>query len=212
MGLLEGTTWQAGEMYGYPNSATGFPSNLQIGLAMAAGSSLANGQTAWQIFQSRSVQPSGSTSYNDYPNFAVLPRYLPAVPIVNLYASPNPVAAVGDTTTLYWTASNATSCSAPWTSSTSISGQITVAITAVTTYTITCTGPNGSTQDPVSVGIGAAAPPPTTPPPTTPPTSAATATTATKGGAMDWLGLVLLMGLMGWSRIKRRSASAQEAH
>jgi len=207
---LTGGTFQIGEMEGYPDSATGFPSNLQIGLAMAADTNLPNAQQAWQIFQSRSVQPSGSTSYNDYPNFAVLPRYLPAVPIVNIYASPNPVAAAGDTTTLYWTASNATSCSAPWTSSTATSGQMTVTITAASTFPISCTGPNGSTNDPMSVGIGIPAssqpPPPTTPPRTTP---TPTASTGAKGGAMDWLGLVLLMGLMGWSRIKHRTASSR---
>jgi len=210
MATLQNQTWQAGQMSGYANSVTGYPSNLQIGLAMAADTSLPNAQQAWQIFQSRSVQPSGSTSYNDYPNFAVLPRYLPAVPIVNIYASPNPVAAAGDTTTLYWTASNATSCSAPWTNSTATSGQATVTITATSTFPITCTGPNGSTNDPMSVGIGIPAssppPPPTTPPRTTP---TPTASTGAKGGAMDWLGLVLLMGLMGWSRIKRRPASSR---
>jgi len=205
MGVLEGQSWQAGEMHGYPYSATGFPSNLQIGLAMAADTSLPNAQQAWQIFQGRSVQPSGSNSYNDYPNFAVLPRFLPYLPIVNVYASPNPVAAAGDTTTLYWTASNATSCSAPWTSSTATSGQATVTVTASSTFPITCTGPNGSTNDPLSVGIGSttsSAPPPATTPPQ------ATSSMA-KGGAMDWLGLVLLMGLMGWSRINRRPASSR---
>jgi len=206
MGTLEGTTWQAGEMHGYPSSATGYPANLQIGLAMAAQSSDANAQTAWSIFQGRSVQPTPPNGYNDYPNFAVLPRYLPAVPIVNVYASPNPVAAAGDTTTLYWTASNATSCSAPWTSSTATSGQATVTVTATSTFPITCTGPNGSTNDPMSVGIGTPAPPPATPPRTTPPP---TASTGAKGGAMDWLGLVLLMGLMGWSRFNRRTACSR---
>ena len=65
---------QAGEMTGYPYSSTGYPANFQIGLAAAADSGLPNSQTAWGIFDSRSVKPKGSTSYNNYPNFAVIPR------------------------------------------------------------------------------------------------------------------------------------------
>jgi len=63
-----------GEMSGYPSSATGYPANLQIGLASAVDTGLPNAPTAWSIFDSRSVKPSGSTSYNNYPNFAVIPR------------------------------------------------------------------------------------------------------------------------------------------
>jgi hypothetical protein len=61
-------------MSGYPTSATGFPANFQIGLAAAVSSGLPNAQTAWKLFEGRSVKPSGSTAYNDFPNFAVLPR------------------------------------------------------------------------------------------------------------------------------------------
>jgi hypothetical protein len=72
--MLAAVGRQAGEMTGYPYSSTGFPANFQIGLAAAADSGLPNAQIAWSIFDSRSVKPSGSTSYNDYPNFAVIPR------------------------------------------------------------------------------------------------------------------------------------------
>lgn len=65
---------QVGEMYGYAYSATGFPANFQIGLAAAADSGLADAHAAWQIFESRSVKPKSPHAYNDYPNFAVLPR------------------------------------------------------------------------------------------------------------------------------------------
>jgi hypothetical protein len=74
MGKLEGDQWQAGEMHAYPYSATGYPSNLQIGLATAANIGLPNAQEAWAIFDSRSVKPSGDKAYNNYPNFALLPR------------------------------------------------------------------------------------------------------------------------------------------
>jgi len=72
--MLTALDRQAGEMSGYPSSATGYPANFQIGLATAADSGLPNAQIAWSIFDSRSVKPSGSTSYNNYPNFAVIPR------------------------------------------------------------------------------------------------------------------------------------------
>jgi hypothetical protein len=74
MATLEGQSWQQGEMSGYPNIATGFPSNLQIGLAAAADTGLPNAQNAWSIFDSRSVKPGGKHAYAEFPNFAVLPR------------------------------------------------------------------------------------------------------------------------------------------
>jgi hypothetical protein len=74
MGKLEKKTWQPGEMSGYPDSASGFPANFQIGLAIAADSGLPRSHAAWQLFESRSVKPSGAKSYNNNPTFALLPR------------------------------------------------------------------------------------------------------------------------------------------
>ncbi len=74
LGKLRKQSTQIGEMSGYPYSNTGYPANFQIGLAAAADSGLSNGQAAWDLFESRSVKPSGSNAYNNYPNFAVVPR------------------------------------------------------------------------------------------------------------------------------------------
>jgi hypothetical protein len=74
MGKLRKKPWQIGEMSGHPHSPTGFPANLQIGVAAAADSGLPNAEAAWKIFQSRSVKPAGKNAYDEYPNFAVLPR------------------------------------------------------------------------------------------------------------------------------------------
>lgn len=90
MGTMQGQAWQAGEMYGYADSATGYPANLQIGLAAAANSGLPNAQAAWATFDSRSVKPSGSDAYNNYPNFALLPRSAPLL-TANPPTEPNPV-------------------------------------------------------------------------------------------------------------------------
>ncbi|WP_423823443.1 hypothetical protein V5738_05670 [Salinisphaera sp. SPP-AMP-43] len=60
----------AGEMKGYPHSPTGFPSNLQIALAVSADTDLPDGHKAWRVFEKRKTKPD----YSDYPNFAVVPR------------------------------------------------------------------------------------------------------------------------------------------
>lgn len=77
MSRLHKKPWRAGEMYGYPNSATGYPANLQIGLATAADTGLPKAHEAWELFESRSIKPSGGHAYNNYPNFALLPRSVP---------------------------------------------------------------------------------------------------------------------------------------
>ena len=71
---LQKTPRKAGEMSGYSSAATGFPSNAQIGLATAADTGLPHAREAWALFESRSVKPTPPQGYNDYPNFAVLPR------------------------------------------------------------------------------------------------------------------------------------------
>jgi hypothetical protein len=76
MADLTGKSWQPGKMSGYPYSATGFPANFQIGIATAADTGLPKAHEAWEIFRSRSVKPlpPNHPAYNDYPNFAVIPR------------------------------------------------------------------------------------------------------------------------------------------
>src|SRR3546814_3581309 len=51
-------SWQAGQMHGYAHSYTGYPANLQIGLAAAADSAVSNAHQAWSLFESRSVKRS----------------------------------------------------------------------------------------------------------------------------------------------------------
>ncbi len=82
----------------------------------------------------------------------------PPVPVVTLTATPASVAS-GQTTSLQWSASDATSCTASggWSGAKSASGgtETTSAVTAPTTYTLTCTGPGGSVNKSVSVSISA---------------------------------------------------------
>ncbi len=63
-------TWQRGRMTGYSSSPTGFPSNMQPALAVAAASGIPNASLAWTTFMSRSVKPDYSTS----PQWAIVPR------------------------------------------------------------------------------------------------------------------------------------------
>ncbi len=69
-GITGTGTYQAGEMIGYSSSATGFPSNMQIGLAVAATSGIPNAQSAWVKFINRTNKPD----YSSEPQFAVVPR------------------------------------------------------------------------------------------------------------------------------------------
>lgn len=69
MGVRRGV-WVAGEMIGYASVASGFPSNMQPALAVAATSGIPNSQTAWNIFINRPVKPDYSTE----PQWAIVPR------------------------------------------------------------------------------------------------------------------------------------------
>ena len=80
---------------------------------------------------------------------------------VNLSASPSTIDG-GQSATLSWSSSNASSCSASWTSSSATSGSESVSPGATTTYSISCTGSNGSASDSVTVAVNTApAPAPT---------------------------------------------------
>ena len=78
-----------------------------------------------------------------------------ASPTVTLNASPGTVSS-GSATTLYWSATNANSCSASggWSGSEPTSGSAsTGALTASTTYALTCTGPGGSASASATVSV-----------------------------------------------------------
>lgn len=98
------------------------------------------------------------------------PPVTPVVPApsVSLSASPTSIMA-GQSSTLTWSSTNATRCTAPWTTSTATSGTQSVSPTSTTNYTVTCTGSGGSGQASASVSVAMPAPPPT-PVPVQPPT------------------------------------------
>jgi hypothetical protein len=59
-----------GEMTGYSDSYSGFPSNMQPALAYSANTGIPKAKEAWDIFMKRSVKPS----YDEYPEFNIVPR------------------------------------------------------------------------------------------------------------------------------------------
>ena len=61
---------RTGEMTGYSDEGTGFPSNMQPALAYSVDSGVAGAAKAWEIFMKRSVLPD----YRNGAQFAIVPR------------------------------------------------------------------------------------------------------------------------------------------
>src|SRR3989338_403420 len=77
----------------------------------------------------------------------------PPSPTVDLSASPSLVSQ-GGTSTLTWSSTNSTSCSAPWTTSTATSGtQVVGPLYSNTAYSITCTNGSSNATDNVTVSV-----------------------------------------------------------
>jgi hypothetical protein len=97
--------------------------------------------------------PGGSASATATVSVTAAP--VPA-PTVSLSAAPNPLT-IGAATTLTWTSTDATSCTASegWTGSRPTAGteSLTPAATGTALYTLTCTGEGGSTAATASVTV-----------------------------------------------------------
>jgi len=81
----------------------------------------------------------------------------PATPTVSISASPATITS-GSSATLTWSASNVSSCTASgaWSGSRATSGTLAVSPTATATYTLNCTGSNGSAANSAAVTVQAA--------------------------------------------------------
>ena len=69
-GRVARNAWAAGEMTGYAQVPTGYPSNMQPALAYAASTGIPNAAAAWTKFINRSIKPN----YGPQPQFAIVPR------------------------------------------------------------------------------------------------------------------------------------------
>jgi len=151
----------SGQMIGW-DGAEAYPANLQAAAAVAVEAGAANAQQAWNVLTSRGAYPLGD--YGDTPQWAVWPATATAsLPAVQISANPTAVTS-GQTSTLTWNASNATSCSASggWAGNKALSGsETTPAITATTTFTLTCTNASGSSSSAAIVSLQTTTPAPT---------------------------------------------------
>ncbi len=105
----------------------------------------------------------GCSSYSTY-EFATASHFVPTTvaPTATLTANPASITQ-GDSSTLTWTSTNATSCTGTTFSTGSgspVSGSTSVSPTITTTYTVTCTGPGGSASDTATVTVTSNPPPP----------------------------------------------------
>jgi hypothetical protein len=101
---------------------------------------------------------TSQTAYQCRLNATAVPIVAPPAPTVNLAASPSTVQP-GQTSTLNWSSTNATSCTAggSWGGSKATSGsEATSALTATSTFSLSCTGSSGSGNASTTVTVAAA--------------------------------------------------------
>ncbi len=107
--------------------------------------------------------PSGGTSQTLRVTVSSNAPASPSTPVpsLNLVASPTSIQQ-GQTTTLSWASSNASSCvaSGSWGGSKLVSGNQVMQPAGNSSYTLTCSGTGGSVTRTVSVAVTASAPPP----------------------------------------------------
>lgn len=103
---------------------------------------------------------NGTTTKNVVINVAA--STTPAAPTVDLNASPLTIYN-GTSSTLSWSSTNATSCTASngWSGAKAITGTQVISPSATTTYSLSCTGAGGTANDSVTVGVWATSTPPT---------------------------------------------------
>jgi hypothetical protein len=208
-----------GTMDGYPDQPDGYPANLQPALATAVNAGIPGAQAAWNRLVTSTPRPN----FNDYPNWAVVPRGSAVgggTPVtVSLIANPASVQS-GGSTTLTWSSTGATSCSASggWSGTKATSGsQSSGALSAAATYTISCTGGGQTAQQSITVAIATSAPPPPPPPPPPPGapsvTLTASPTSVTSGGTttLTWssTNATACTASNGWTGAKSTSGNVQ---
>ena len=143
----------SGQMIGW-DGADAYPANLQAAAAVAVEAGVANAQQAWTVLTSRGAYPL--SDYGSAPQWAVWPATATAsLPAVQISANPTAVTS-GQTSTLTWNATNATSCTASggWAGNKALSGsEPTAAITQNTTFTLSCSNTSGSASASAVVSI-----------------------------------------------------------
>jgi hypothetical protein len=180
---------------GFPASFAGFNVLLTQGTTLI-GSILGGGPlpfsaTSGDYFVTFAAQAAAPDEAGTYALDVAPP---PPAPTVTLSSSVSHVAS-GGSATLTWSTQNATACTASggWSGSRQLSGSTsTGTLTAATTFTLSCTGAGGTTQQAVTITIDQ-------------PSAGGGG-----GGALDWPLLALLTGLL-LCRPGVKAASARDA-
>src|ERR1700722_5632425 len=130
--------------------------HLLLVFALAAGLS-ACGSDVNTTSNGTQTSSASSTSTASSPTVGVSSATSSTAPTVAISAEPSIVAS-GGSTTLTWTSTGATACTASgaWSGTEAVSGtRSTGALSADATYTLNCTGPGGNTQQSTTVTISA---------------------------------------------------------
>ena len=132
------------------------------GTKALSGSEARTGLTTTTTF-TLTCNGSGGATASQSVTVSVSPPVSPPPPSVSLTAAPSSVAN-GGSTTLAWSASNATACTASggWSGTKALSGsEARSGLTSTTTFVLTCTGAGGSGSQSVTVNVAPPNPPPT---------------------------------------------------
>ncbi len=122
------------------------------GTRVTSGSELSGSLFSNTTFSLTCYNSQGQSAIDSVTVTVQQPQQLPSV---DIYASPSSVTS-GNSTTLYWSSSNATSCSASndWSGSRNLSGsETTGSLFSNKTYTLTCSNSAGSASDSVTVSV-----------------------------------------------------------
>ena len=151
------TTVQSGESatLSWSSNATSCTASGAWSGSKALSGSQSVSPTATSTYTLQCAGTSGSTSRSVTVTVAS-----PQSPTVSVSASPASIT-TGDSTTLSWTSSNATSCTASgaWSGSKATSGSQTVSPTSTSTYSLSCTGTGGSASGSTTVTVTSATAP-----------------------------------------------------
>ena len=108
------------------------------------------------------IGAGGSTTQSATVAITLPPAPVIPVPTVSISANPTTIAS-GGSSTLSWSSTNATACTASgaWSGSKAMSGtQATGALTSGASYSLSCNGPGGSANQSTTIVVTATSPPP----------------------------------------------------
>jgi alpha-tubulin suppressor-like RCC1 family protein len=148
------TTWTVipGVIVGSGTSGTALIRAARLGTEFTLSPATLSGRTV-SVSSSDGPGPRVTVFPGDTKSFTITYTSIPSTPTVTLLADPTTIL-LGQFSTLRWSSSGADSCSAPWTSSTAISGTESVTPTTTTVYTISCSSPSGAGSSQATVTVG----------------------------------------------------------